>query len=421
MSGTIRRMRSGYLISVVLLGAFPLDPALAGLSRYPVHISAGYTPVVVTRPWAQFDRPVTLQNDPQVAIANLLDYNQFKTNWLLNDPLVEAVDRYNPASKLITVRQSFSNNRLFPTYAGRWVQPLETLAASSDAIVLVHDDRERIWILPNYRQKTYQTVSVDLVINGSWDGESIVPMEHGSLRYRINQPTSTINHLDSLLFSWSIPLAAYPTLPLPRRLKLADYDACLIFLLHGATDPDIGLKPTVPTPEEYFITGETTAEYILRDNSDSDPLMTMDFRVLTNRDEIIVAVQAAASTVRPTRFATIEVPASHYDLLRANGINPVPPLGFAVPCDRRLEVQLHRWIASDDALERAAGVRHLDLFAHTDQSERIARAALTDAASIEVERDHHRYRIYPVRASAVGVLRTWHVPFDVPVLEERIN
>ncbi len=399
-------MRSDYLISVVLLSVISCGSASADVLKAPSLSSISYIVDTEAQATARIEPALTLRSDPRFAVKDILEQDPME---LVNDPFVEPVDFNYPAGKLITLHQSFTRRGLFATYAYRLHQPLETLAAAGNANVLVHPDQEHEWASRPYRH-THQSATVNRSFKGSCDN---------SLRYRVDWPRSTN---DRQAFGSIVSYAANPPpQPLPNRLKLDEGEACLVFLSRGDADLRNGLTPLEWKPEEYFISGETVSEYIQRGNGNSDPILTMDFRILTDREEICDAVEIATSAMQPTRFATIEAPTSHFDEMRSHGIDPLQPLGFTVPCDQRLEVQLHRWIATGEVFERAAAVRHLDLFGHTEQSERIARAALADAGSFVVERDHVRYRVYPVRASAVGLLRTWHVTFDLPMLEERID
>ena len=344
-----------------------------------------------------------------------------------NDEILPEFDRSSPLARPISLTGSILRTSLVRMYPGFWHVPVETRVAFTKLIVVAGNPPPGDGIRGPRADDERRSAEAYRCFVGS----------HGhQLRYRIDEPISTMKSR-GFCPPYSVPFSR-------DHATLRDDESRLLFLSLGAAVPAAERRYSsskdeffevsnsyhrshateqllqLPPLQEYFVPGDTFCEYILSDQSDCDPLLTMDFRTLTDRDEIFAAL-SAASLASPQRFTSIEVPTSYFDRLHRNGVDPVQPFGFVVPCDQRLEDQLHRWTASNDLSERSVGVRSLDRFDPTEENERLTRAALADTGSFVVHRDQVRYRFYPVRASAVGVLGTWHLPFDLPVLEERID
>lgn len=140
-------------------------------------------------------------------------------------------------------------------------------------------------------------------------------------------------------------------------------------------------------------------------------VVTADARLLTRKDDIVKAAEAAASpeAAKPKQ-GRLDAPASS-DVVRKYSTGD--GVWLIVPLNDRLQAIARDWLKSKEIDFRVEGANALKHF-KSDDNIQLLKRLLEDPGS----RSSGKAKTYPVRQAAFAVLKEWGVQVKPPVVEE---
>lgn len=193
----------------------------------------------------------------------------------------------------------------------------------------------------------------------------------------------------------------------------ASHAELLLFLVDGKrrVDDDPGYAKVALALRR----GERAA--VVLDGATCGPLFDRRFAVLDQREPVLAAVRAAATSTA-TRAHRIDLP---FDAPATAVLYGGSSVWFYLPVDAQLEKLARTWIASVDVLRREAGVAALAYFP-TAANRRLLVRLLADPGFATISgSDQAPVRRFLVRQQAHQVLAQWGVRHATPVIDQPIG